>query len=174
MRQIASNLRDAEKCLALTQQKGGGRFAPVYLPNLAQLKALSEPFPSSTSRRPSLNPKDQPPTLAESDGASSEHQTQLSTASAFEPTALQQQMHEEESLDVMPVLSGPQNITVRIGGRRDLEGRARPALPPTDPTAAAVALSLARGGMTDSSMPMAMVRKQVKKLPEVSDGCVFL
>lgn len=167
MRQIASNLRDAEKCLALTQQKGGGRYAPVYLPNLAQLKALNAPSSPPPNPHPTLDASDQHSTSIESDASASEHQTQLSAHAAYATGALQH-MHEDSPLDMMPA---PQNITVSIGGRRDLEGRARPALPPTDPTAAAVAHSLARGGLADTSTSMEMVRKQVKNLPELSDGC---
>lgn len=168
IRQIASNLRDAEKCLALTQQKGGGRHSPVYLPNVAQLKANGDALRSSAS--PASSPTHQHPLSIESDGATSEQHAQLSVSTASEASALQHQMHEDAPLDILAQLAAPQNITVRIGGRRDLEGRARPALPPTDPTAVAVARSLARAGLTDAFLPMAMVRKQVKNLPELSDG----
>lgn len=167
MRQIAANLRDAEKCLALTQQKGGGRHTPVYLPNVAQLKALSASSNPPSSPRPTWTHTDNKPDAIESGATAYEHQ--LSTYDDSSLSALEQQVYEESPLQAM--LTGPQSITVNIGGRRDFEGRARPAVAPIDPAAAAMVQSLARSGLADSSTPLAMARKQVKKLPDVSDGC---
>jgi hypothetical protein len=166
MRQIAANLRDAEKCLALTQQKGGGRHAPVYLPTVEQLRALANPLSSTPSKlNPSLPPVDHHNPAIDSDSSASGHQGQLdasSTANMLEQTA-----HEDTAL----ALAAPKSIKVRIGGQRDSDGRARPALAPADPAATAVAQSLARGGLVDASMRPERVRKKVKNIPDLYDGC---
>lgn len=168
MRQISANLRDAEKCLALTQEKGGGRHAPVYLPTVPQLKGLNDPSRPPASAQPATIPSDQPMSAL----GSGEHVTgkiQVSQDPVPEkvPRFIEKKMPGGSSWDEVPEMTAPRNITVSIGGRRDLDSRARPALPPTDPTAASVGRALARAGFAGSD-PRA-VRNRTKNLAKVSD-----
>jgi hypothetical protein len=156
MRQIAANLRDAEKCLALTQQKGGGRHAPVYLPNVAQLKALAASSNTTSSTYPTLMPADQQYSAIES-ATTHEQEGQLSTVDGDESRALAQHTPEDTALGGMPMFIGPQRIS-------------KTAHAPSDPPAAAVAASLVKAGLADASTSTAMVRSRIKNLPKLSAG----